>query len=373
MPMLDGHLPRLEGLLSLSRSEGIDIRPTLARVLTDLYLAATPPIEADTVRYIELMRNLLPQIDIETRLIIAEKLAPSPDSPGVLIDMLLADADPVSVVVLAQSAKVTPAQVWSRLDGADRLVLTAIAARSDLDIAMVRAIAARRVTTAAEALAANVSAPIDRSVVEHLALTPGARRAVALSLANRPGFDAALLAPLALDLPAAPRRALVAAYIADPRRRAIGREPRLEAPQLVLQTLETAALSGDADAFDRHLAALFEVEPAAIEPLVACPDLLAMALTAIGMPADQAIRTIMFACPATGRSVIAIREIDALLHDANRVAATRLVRTALNAPTPPPVARHVPVLADSVPPNRLEPQPGATTEIERRDRGTGSR
>lgn len=373
MAMLDGQLPRLEGLLALSRSEGVDIRPTLARVLTDLYLASCPPIESDTVRYVELLRNLLPQIDTETRLIIAEKLGPSADAPTELIEMLLADEPPVAAAVLATSAMIAPASLWARLDGADRLVLTAIAARPDLDLAMVRAIAARRMTTAAEALSANPRAPIDRSVVENLALTPGARRQVALSLASRPGIDHALLAPLALELPPEQRRALVNAYIADPRRRAIGREPRLDAPQLILQALETTALAGDTDAFDQHLAALFDVEASAIEPLVACPDLLAMALTAIGMPSDQAIRTIMFACPTTGRSVTAIREIDALLQDANRVAATRLVRAALNAPTPPPVARHLPVLTDSTPPNRLEPQPGAAAETERRDRTTGTR
>ena len=74
-------LPRLDGLLALSGSSGLDIRPTLLRVLTDLFVTARRRTDADVIRFNELAGHLVQQVDMATRLVVAEKLAPCAAAP----------------------------------------------------------------------------------------------------------------------------------------------------------------------------------------------------------------------------------------------------------------------------------------------------
>ena len=46
--------PGFDGLMTLSRREGVDIRPTLLRVLTDLYVQASVHSEEETRQFVEL-------------------------------------------------------------------------------------------------------------------------------------------------------------------------------------------------------------------------------------------------------------------------------------------------------------------------------
>ena len=65
----------LEGLLDHGQRDGFDIRPTLLRVLTDLYLQK-PTHPADDERYYtELALRLINSTDIPARAAVAERLA----------------------------------------------------------------------------------------------------------------------------------------------------------------------------------------------------------------------------------------------------------------------------------------------------------
>ena len=44
--------PGFDGLMSLSRREGVDIRPTLLRVLTDLYVQASSHSEEEDRQFV---------------------------------------------------------------------------------------------------------------------------------------------------------------------------------------------------------------------------------------------------------------------------------------------------------------------------------
>ena len=68
--------PGLEGLLDLDR-KGVDIRPTLLRVLTDQYLLEPSHTPEEERHYTELAMRLIDETDIPTRAAIAAKLAPA--------------------------------------------------------------------------------------------------------------------------------------------------------------------------------------------------------------------------------------------------------------------------------------------------------
>src|SRR6201988_4912354 len=55
--------PGFDGLMTLSRREGVDIRPTLLRVLTDLYVQASSYTDDEQRQFVELATRMLDQVD----------------------------------------------------------------------------------------------------------------------------------------------------------------------------------------------------------------------------------------------------------------------------------------------------------------------
>ncbi len=102
-------LASLEGLLQLSRKEGVDIRPSLLRVLTDLYVQEPSHTREEAQQFVELALRLLPAVDPQTRAAVANKLAAYPATPTPLVDLLFREArtgsagqpEPTSAVVAA--------------------------------------------------------------------------------------------------------------------------------------------------------------------------------------------------------------------------------------------------------------------------------
>ena len=56
-------IPGLDGLMTLSRREGVDIRPTLLRVLTDLYVQARSHTVDEERQFVELVSRLIDQVE----------------------------------------------------------------------------------------------------------------------------------------------------------------------------------------------------------------------------------------------------------------------------------------------------------------------
>jgi len=95
--------PNLEGLLQLSRREGVDIRPALLRVLTDLYVQQETHTREEDQQYMELTLRLLPLVDVPTRTAVASKLASYPSAPAAIIEHLAGDIARVTKPILAQT------------------------------------------------------------------------------------------------------------------------------------------------------------------------------------------------------------------------------------------------------------------------------
>src|SRR3954471_3922397 len=84
----DPLFPGFDGLMTLSRREGVDIRPTLLRVLTDLYVK-TPAHTADEERqFVELTSRLIDQVDDATRAVVRGRLSVYPGTPASIVHKL---------------------------------------------------------------------------------------------------------------------------------------------------------------------------------------------------------------------------------------------------------------------------------------------
>jgi Uncharacterised protein conserved in bacteria (DUF2336) len=73
--------PGFDGLMTLSRREGVDIRPTLLRVLTDLYVQASAHSADEARQFVELTSRLIDEVDDTTRAAVRARLAIYPATP----------------------------------------------------------------------------------------------------------------------------------------------------------------------------------------------------------------------------------------------------------------------------------------------------
>jgi hypothetical protein len=99
--------PRLTGLFDLASRDGVDIRPTLLRVLTDLYVQKPLHSAVEETQYIELVRGLIDSVDQSTRVAVATRLAAYPGAPREILDKL---ADIPAKPAAAPPARTNPPQ-----------------------------------------------------------------------------------------------------------------------------------------------------------------------------------------------------------------------------------------------------------------------
>src|ERR1700761_84010 len=93
------NFPGFDGLMTLSRREGVDIRPTLLRVLTDLYVQTSAHSDEEARQFIELTSRLFDQVDDAPRAAVRARLAIYPGTPVEILRKLglkpaAADAQP---------------------------------------------------------------------------------------------------------------------------------------------------------------------------------------------------------------------------------------------------------------------------------------
>src|ERR1700751_2337322 len=93
----------LDSLVYLARRDGVDIRPTLMRVLTDLYVQKPVHTAEEERHYTELALRLIDAVDVTTRATAARKLAAYPNAPLAVVRRLARDVIEVAEPVLTQS------------------------------------------------------------------------------------------------------------------------------------------------------------------------------------------------------------------------------------------------------------------------------
>ena len=95
--------------MTLSRREGVDIRPTLLRVLTDLYVQASAHSADEERQFIELTSRLIDEVDDTTRAAVRARLAIYPATPAeILVKLGLRRGRPDQVMPAASAIPVAP-------------------------------------------------------------------------------------------------------------------------------------------------------------------------------------------------------------------------------------------------------------------------
>jgi hypothetical protein len=103
--MESASLSRLDYLTCLGLRDGVDMRPKLLRVLTDLYIQKPTHTPNEELHYTELALRLLDAVDIGTRTAVAECLAQYASPPFQVIERLARDLPDVAMAVRPQPDK----------------------------------------------------------------------------------------------------------------------------------------------------------------------------------------------------------------------------------------------------------------------------
>jgi hypothetical protein len=97
----------LDDLVDLGQTNGIDMRPTLLRVLTDLYLQRPTHTPEDERYFTELALRLIDATDVSARAALAARLATYPSAPHAVVERLARDVIEVAAPILAHSSCLT--------------------------------------------------------------------------------------------------------------------------------------------------------------------------------------------------------------------------------------------------------------------------
>src|SRR5665213_3883589 len=124
--------PSLDSLVDLACRDGVDIRPTLLRVITDLYVLKSTHSAQEEKQYVELALGLIQAVDQATRAIVATTLAAYPDAPVAVVALLAGFPQAVAVEKpQTQSATQPQAKIASKPETRNELLEEFFAAGSD--------------------------------------------------------------------------------------------------------------------------------------------------------------------------------------------------------------------------------------------------
>lgn len=291
-----------DGLMTLSRREGVDIRPTLLRVLTDLYVQAPTHTRDEERQFIELASRLIDEVDDATRAVVAARLSTYPATPPSLAAKLRLRAP--------QPHDFAPPLPEPAIDAA---------------------------------LAPEEPAP--PAAPEPLPPMPPAAPAAAPTLAMKPDDASELIAMFAAA--GSSERARILQNLASaPLKPSARPDPRRAARAVA--SLERAALAGDSVAFTTELAdaALLTSRVAAQIVGDVGGEPLACVLKALGMTADAYQRVLLFLDPVRGASVLEVFRLARLYDSIDERAALILLAAWRGAPLAATRAKHRPALYD---------------------------
>ncbi len=272
----------LEGLLDHGHRDGFDIRPTLLRVLTDLYLQKPTHPPDDERYYTELALRLINSTDVPARAAVAERLALYPASPRAVVLRLARDVIDVAGPILRHSPGLTAA---------------------DLELIMVECGSAH-----AAIIAMRLRRPQPQAVERPAAAGPQASELRELFFSASSAERQHILVNLEYVGPASPR--------AMPERTGE-----------IVSRLETAALSHNVDAFTREVEIALGVSARLARRIVGDELGEPIVVVAKALRAPRAVleRILLFVNPRIGQSVQRVYELATRYDEISTQAALCLV------------------------------------------------
>ena len=203
--MVKSAYPPLDGLVDLACRDGVDIRPTLLRVLTDLYVQKPAHSAEEETQYVELARGLIDAVDASTRAIVAATLSAYPTAPAAILGKLATFSSPPA----ARPSRETESEPEVRNDLLElffaakteerRLILT------NLDVAA-ESVARRPAPASSEVIRRLETAALRRNPGEFsrmLERALGISRGLAERIARDPSGEPVVVAARALGMTAA--------------------------------------------------------------------------------------------------------------------------------------------------------------------------
>lgn len=263
-------IPSLDGLTELAKRDGVDIKPTLLRVMTDLYVQKPVHSIEEERHYIELAVRLIDQVDAATRSIVAARLVKYPRAPLQIADHLWrvriqrGETEPEAVLASAQAPSPAPT------------------------------VPAPLPTPAAES--AGVEAPSAAELSDVFLSADAQERRMIL---------------LHLDLAALPPAPPAGAQV----------------EQDTIRRLEMAALNHNSDGFAQEIERTLGIAKSYTRRLIddqSGEPMLVLA-RALGMPADVLQRILLCLNPAISHSVLRVYELSTLYDEIERQSALRLI------------------------------------------------
>jgi hypothetical protein len=300
----------LDGLVALSRRDGVDIKPTLLRVLSDLYVHKPAHTNDEERQFVELTLRLLDAADVPARMAMAKTLAPYAGAPLPLLRRLARDVIEVAEPVLRHSP------------GLDNNELRAVV--EEMGLSHAKLVAARFVEPEAGEDSGATEEPAFAETPQ-----PQAHRA--------PPAAASELSELFFAANATDRREILLniefAPIAPPR-------PPLEASETV-RRLERAALQHHVEEVIRGLERSLGLASDQARRIVgdASGEALIVAAKTLNMPSAVLQRILLFVSPVVSQSVERIYELMRLYDEITPEAASRLLTIWQDTNVQRPVAR----------------------------------
>lgn len=338
--------PKLEGLDSLARRDGVDIRPTLVRVLTDLYVQKPAHSAEEERHYTELALRLIDSVDLATRATIAKKLSAYASAPPAVARRLARDVIEVAEPILRHSRVLTAADLDAIMRDFGASHASVIAARQE---------------------------PTQQTATPVIRQTPGT------SSAQDPlSHDSEIgLAELFFSAQPAERRMLLMSLGSVE-----AEKPQAVQPVETNRALEAAALGRDRAGFAKVLENALGLTREQSERIVTDPsgEPLLIAAKALAMPSVALQRILMFIDPAIGESVQRVFDLAGLYERVSADAAHKIIASLRGRePVRPRRPAHRPMYYDDEAtrsrrgaavrrPGAAEPQAPARTETGVRQR-----
>ncbi|MGD9844473.1 MAG: hypothetical protein AB7O60_05240 [Variibacter sp.] len=325
----------LDGLVDLSRRQGVDVRPSLLRVLTDLYVQQPQRhTDEEERQYVELAGRLLPVVDKATRVTVATKLAGYAFAPAAVIAQLSRDIAEIASLVQHKSttmpidAKPTTEELITAIFGPDASPSRAQASSTASQ------------QTKAPAPEAKLEANAEK------AIEPAAESALSTSPAD-PEQDSAPEQSLGARFLAAHSDARLEMLLNMEDEHVPTNAPPRPASADTISRLETAAFAQKQQEFAHELQQALSLLPSVAMQITqdATGETLLVAARALGMPAAVLQRILIFLNPAIGHSVQRVFALANFYERVSRNAAARLVESWRRDAAPARKARYVGVHA----------------------------
>lgn len=353
--------PNLEGLDRLALRSGVDIRPTLARVLTDLYLQKPTHTPEEERHYTELVLRFIDRVDVGTRKIVAAKLADYASAPAAVVRRLARDVLEVAQPILEHSPQLTGSELLAIIAELGPQYAAVIARR--LQIGRQAKAPAEQASAAPASKAAARTSHAAGSGSPPEADAPALPESLAGAAMRLTGLDSDLrLGDLFLAAAPAERRLILSNLDGTT-------DPPLSCATAqssdAIRRLETAALQRKPAEFMRALERALGISAQHAHRMVTDEggEPLLVAAKALGMAPDVVLRILLFLNPVIGQSVTRVFDLAKLYDAMTRAAALRLVASLRSASASRRWASYRPVLAKD------EPERGLANEAARRAAG----